>query len=62
MGPQLLAWAGAAMDVFEVIALSGVLWQFFHLNRNITAMLRILRRIDRKIMAEPLDRGGSPTF
>jgi hypothetical protein len=50
MNPQLLAWAGTAMDVFEVIALSGVLWQFFHLNRNITAMLRILRRIDRKII------------
>ena len=50
--PILFAWLDLIIDVIEAIALGAVLWQLVHLRRDIMAMLRVLRRIDRKT-AEP---------
>jgi hypothetical protein len=36
------------MNDVEVVALCGVLWLLFSLRRSMMAMLRVLRRIDRK--------------
>ena len=52
MGSQILGWTDAVMDTAEVVALSTVLWLLLRLDRNIAAMLRVIRRIDRKT-AEP---------
>jgi hypothetical protein len=35
------------MNTVEV-ALAAILWQVFHLRRNIVSMLPVLRRMDRK--------------
>jgi hypothetical protein len=53
MDPILFAWVDLIINAIEAIALAAVLWQLFHLRRDIMAMLRVLRRIDRK------DRGAS---
>ena len=52
MGSQILGWTDAAMDATEVVALGAVLWLLLRLDRKIAAMLRVIRRIDRKA-AEP---------
>ena len=52
MGSQILGWADVVMDTAEVVALGTVLWLLLRLDRNIAAMLRVIRRIDRKT-AEP---------
>ena len=52
MGSQILGWTDAVMDTAEVVALGAVLWLLLRLDRNIAAMLRVIRRIDRKT-AEP---------
>jgi hypothetical protein len=52
MGSQILGWANVVMDTTEVIALGGVLWLLLRVDRKIAAMLRVIRRIDRKT-AEP---------
>ena len=52
MGSQSLGWTDAVMDTAEVVALSTVLWLLLRLDRKIAAMLRVIRRIDRKT-AEP---------
>ena len=52
MGSQILGWADVVMDTAEVVALGAVLWLLLRLDRNIAAMLRGIRRIDRK-SAEP---------
>ena len=52
MGSQILGWTDAVMDTAEVVALSTVLWLLLRLDRKIAAMLRVIRRIDRKT-AEP---------
>ena len=52
MGSQILGWADVVMDTAEVVALSTVLWLLLRLDRKIAAMLRVIRRIDRKT-AEP---------
>ena len=52
MGSQILGWASVVMDTAEVIALGGVLWLLLRVDRKIAAMLRVIRRIDRKT-AEP---------
>jgi hypothetical protein len=52
MDPILFAWVGLIINAVEAIALGAVLWQLFHLRRDIMAMLRVLRRINRKT-AEP---------
>ncbi len=48
METDLLAWVGVAMDTMEVAALAAILWQVFFLRRDIVAILRVLRRMDRK--------------
>ena len=48
MDPILFAWVDLIINAIEAIALAAVLWQLFHLRRDIMAMLRVLRRIDRK--------------
>ena len=52
MGSQILGWTDAVMDTAEVVALSTVLWLLLRLDGKIAAMLRVIRRIDRKT-AEP---------
>ena len=47
-----MGWTDAVMDTAEVVALSTVLWLLLRLDRKIAAMLRVIRRIDRKT-AEP---------
>jgi hypothetical protein len=44
---DLLAWVSVAMNTVEV-ALAAILWQVFHLRRNIVSMLPALWRMDRK--------------
>ena len=52
MGSQILGWTDAVMDTAEVVALGAVLWLLLRVDRKIAAMLRVIRRIDRKT-AEP---------
>ena len=52
MGSQILGWADVVMDTAEVVALGAVLWLLLRVDRKIAAMLRVIRRIDRKT-AEP---------
>jgi hypothetical protein len=52
MDSQILGWADLAMDTAEVAAVVAVLLVLLHLHRDIAAMLRVIRRIDRKT-AEP---------
>jgi hypothetical protein len=51
MGSQILGWANVVMDTAEVVAL-GALWLLLRVDRQSAAMLRVIRRIDRKT-AEP---------
>jgi hypothetical protein len=48
MDSQILGWADVAMDTGEVAALVAILWLLLRLDRNITGMLRVIRRMDRK--------------
>jgi hypothetical protein len=50
MEPILLAWVYLIINVVEVTALGVVLWQLFRRRRDVMVMLRVLRRIDRKIV------------
>jgi hypothetical protein len=52
MGPELVALVDLALNAIEVATLVGVLWQCFHLRRDIGAILRVVRRMDRKMAAE----------
>jgi hypothetical protein len=52
MGPTLLAWGYLIIDMVGATGLGVALWQLYRLHRDVMAMLRVLRRIDRKI-AEP---------
>jgi hypothetical protein len=52
MEPILFAWVDVTINAIGATALGLMLWQLFQLRRDITAMLRVLRRIDRKT-AEP---------
>jgi hypothetical protein len=42
MDPILFAWVDLIINAIEPIALAAVLWQLFHLRRDIMAMLRVL--------------------
>ena len=42
MDPILFAWVDLIINAIEAIALAAVLWQLFHLRRDIMAMLRVL--------------------
>jgi hypothetical protein len=48
MEPFLFVWVDVTINAIAATALAAVLWQLFHLRRDIMAMLRVLRRIDRK--------------
>ena len=48
MDSQILGWADVAMDTAEVVAVVAILLVLFRLDRNITALLRVIRRMDRK--------------
>ena len=52
MSSQILGWANVVMDTAEVVALGAVLWSLLRVDRKIAAVLRVIRRIDRKT-AEP---------
>jgi hypothetical protein len=52
MERDLFAWADLAMDIVQGVGLAAILWQLFYLRRSLLAMLRVLRRMDRK-MPEP---------
>ena len=41
MDPILFAWVDLIINGIEAIALAAVLWQLFHLRRDIMAMLRV---------------------
>ena len=44
----LFGWADLAMNTVQVVALGAVLWLLLNVHRSIMAMLRVLRRMDRK--------------
>ena len=48
MAAQFFVWTNMAMDAIEIAALSAVLFVLFHVRRDLSAMLRVLRRLDRK--------------
>ena len=48
METGLGVWADLVMDAVEVEVLGVVLWQLFNLRHDIGAMLRVVRRMDRK--------------
>ena len=48
METGLGVWADLVMDAVEVVVLGVVLWQLFNLRHDIEAMLRVVRRMDRK--------------
>jgi hypothetical protein len=59
MEPVLFAWLNLIINTVEAIGLGAVLWQLFHLRRDTVAMLRVLRRMDRKT-SEPAASGSRP--
>jgi hypothetical protein len=48
MEPVLYEWADTVMNTIEIAALGAILWQLTHLRREITALVRVVRRMDRK--------------
>ena len=48
METGLCVWADLIMDTLEVGVLGAVLWQLFSLRHDMKAMLRVVRRMDRK--------------
>ena len=59
MKPELAVWLDMDVDIIEVAILFGSFWQVFRLRYDITAMLRIIRRMNQKRVAGPVDRGAS---
>jgi hypothetical protein len=55
-------WIDVVTDFIEVSLLFGILWQFFRLKRDITAMLRVIRRVDRKMAPQPVEHELSPAL
>jgi hypothetical protein len=51
METGLFGWAGLAMNTVEVAILGAILLLLFRVHRNIAALLRVVRRIDRKTAA-----------
>jgi hypothetical protein len=56
VGNQVLGWVDLAMDAVEVAALIVVLVLLFHVHRTITALVRVIRRMDRKMVDPTIDR------
>jgi hypothetical protein len=50
METGLCVWADLVMDTVEVAVLGAVFWQLFKLRHDIGAMLRVVRRMDRKAL------------
>ena len=48
METSLCVWADLIVDTVEVAVLGAVLWQLFNLRHDMKAMLRVVRRMDRK--------------
>jgi hypothetical protein len=48
METGLSVWADLVMDAVEVAVLGAVLWQLFNMRHDMGAMLRVVRRMDRK--------------
>jgi hypothetical protein len=48
MDSQILGWANMAMDAVEVAAVVAVVLVLLRLRRDIGALLRVVRRMDRK--------------
>jgi hypothetical protein len=48
METGLSVWADLVVDTVEVAVLGAVLWQLFNLRHDMGAMLRVVRRMDRK--------------
>jgi hypothetical protein len=47
MDGQILGWADLAIDTLEVAAILAVLFVLLRLHRDIDALLRVIRRMDR---------------
>ena len=56
---QLFVWANITMDGVEIAALGAVLFMLFHMRRDLSAMLQVLRRMDRKT-ADATERLWTP--
>lgn len=65
MGP-LSIWVDFALDMLEVAALCGIIWQLSRLRRDMASLLRVIRRMDRKMGVEVVTSGergsGMETF
>jgi hypothetical protein len=48
METGLLGWADLVMETIQIVALGAILWRLKHLHREITALVRVVRRMDRK--------------
>ena len=48
-------WIDVVTDFIELSVLSAIFWQFFQLRRDITALLRVVRRVDRKMVPQPVE-------
>jgi hypothetical protein len=59
VGPTLYASIDVALNTIEVAALLYLLGRFLYLRRDITALLRVIRRIDRSAAAITA-RGSNP--
>jgi hypothetical protein len=55
-------WIDVVTDSIEVSLLIGILWQFFQMRRDITAPLRVVRRVDRKMAPQPVEHEMSPAL
>jgi hypothetical protein len=48
METGLVSWIDLAMNAVEVAALGAILWQLTYLRRDLMALVRVVRRMDRK--------------
>jgi biopolymer transport protein ExbB/TolQ len=48
METGLFSWIDLAMNALEIAALGAILWQFTYLRRDLRALVRVVRRMDRK--------------
>jgi len=44
----LYSWIDLAMNAVEIAALGAILWQLTYLRRDLMALVRVVRRMDRK--------------
>jgi hypothetical protein len=48
METGLYSWIDLAMNAVEIAALGAILWQLIYLRRDLVALIRVVRRMDRK--------------